>query len=60
VELVTRRPDWPAARGPAAGLVRLSDARARRRAVEWLADNSLVDDEAAERFLASHPDPELP
>ena len=37
-----------------------SDVRARRRAVEWLADNSLVDDEAAERFLASHPDPELP
>lgn len=37
-----------------------SDARARRRAVEWLVDNSLVDDEAAERFLASHPDPELP
>jgi hypothetical protein len=37
-----------------------SDVRARRRAVEWLADNSLIDDEAAERFLASHPDPELP
>jgi len=37
-----------------------SDARARRRAVEWLVENSLVDDEAAERFLASHPDPELP
>jgi hypothetical protein len=37
-----------------------SDARARRRAVEWLVENSLVEDEAAERFLASHPDPELP
>ena len=36
------------------------DARARRRAVRWLADNSLIDDEAAERFLASHPDPDLP
>ena len=36
------------------------DARAIRRAVEWLADNSLIDDDAAERFLASHPDPELP
>ena len=35
-------------------------ARARRRAVQWLADNSLIHDEAAERFLASHPDPELP
>lgn len=36
------------------------DARARRRAVEWLANNSLVDDEAAARFLASHTDPDLP
>jgi hypothetical protein len=35
------------------------DARARRRAVQWLADNSLIDDEAADRFLASHPDPDL-
>ncbi len=36
------------------------DARARRRAVQWLADNSLIEDEAAERFLADHPDPDLP
>ena len=36
------------------------DARARRRAVRWLADNSLIDGEAADRFLASHPDPDLP
>jgi hypothetical protein len=36
------------------------DARATRRAVQWLADNSLIDGEAADRFLASHPDPELP
>jgi len=36
------------------------DARARRRAVQWLADNSLIDDEAADRFLAGHPDPDLP
>lgn len=36
------------------------DARARRRAVEWLWENGLVTDEAAERFYASHPDPELP
>ena len=28
------------------------DARARRRAVQWLADNSLIDDEAVGRFLA--------
>jgi hypothetical protein len=36
------------------------DIRARRRAVRWLADNSLIDDEAAGRFAAEHPDPELP
>jgi len=35
------------------------DARATRRAVQWLADNSL-DDEAADRFLAGQPDPDLP
>jgi hypothetical protein len=31
-----------------------------RRAVQWLADNSLIDDEAGGRFLAGHPDPDLP
>ncbi len=36
------------------------DAHARRRAVRWLAGSSLIDDEAAGRFLASHPDPDLP
>jgi len=36
------------------------DVRAKRRAVEWLADNSLIDNEAASRYLADHPDPELP
>jgi Uncharacterised protein family (UPF0158) len=36
------------------------DARATRRAVRWLADNSLVDEDAADRFLAGHPDPDLP
>ena len=36
------------------------DARAQRRAVQWLADNSLIDDDAADRFLAGHPDPDLP
>jgi hypothetical protein len=36
------------------------DGRAERRAVEWLADNSLIDHDAAERFLTGHPDPELP
>jgi Uncharacterised protein family (UPF0158) len=37
-----------------------SDARAMRRAVQWLADNSLIDDDSAERFLSGHPDPALP
>jgi len=36
------------------------DARATRRAVQWLADSSLIDNEAADRFLAGHPDPALP
>ncbi len=36
------------------------DARAVRRAVQWLADNSLIDDAAADRFLAEYPDPDLP
>ena len=36
------------------------DNRAKRRAVQWLADNSLIEDEAAERFLSAHPDPDLP
>jgi hypothetical protein len=36
------------------------DARARRRAVQWLVDNSLIDDEPAASFLAIHTDPDLP
>jgi hypothetical protein len=36
------------------------DIRAQRRAVEWLADNSLIADDAAARYLGEHPDPELP
>ena len=36
------------------------DARATRRAVQWLADNSLIDDGAADRFLDTHPEPALP
>jgi hypothetical protein len=36
------------------------DARARRRAVEWLIDNDLVDDEKAREFLADSPEPDLP
>ncbi|MFI7117327.1 UPF0158 family protein [Amycolatopsis sp. NPDC049868] len=37
-----------------------SDNRANRRAVEWLADHSLVEEGAADRFAAEHPDPDLP
>lgn len=36
------------------------DTRAKRRAVQWLADNSLIHDDAAGLFLAGHPDPDLP
>jgi hypothetical protein len=36
------------------------DVRAERRAVQWLIDNSLIDDGAGERFAIDHPDPELP
>jgi len=36
------------------------DARARRRAVQWLADNSLIDEDAAARFLDRHPDSVMP
>jgi Uncharacterised protein family (UPF0158) len=37
-----------------------SDARAQRRTVRWLAENSLISDEAADGFLASHPEPSVP
>ena len=36
------------------------DARARRRAVQWLADNSLIDHDSADPFLDEHSDPALP
>ncbi|WP_245757378.1 hypothetical protein [Amycolatopsis xylanica] len=35
----------------------LSDERANRRAVQWLADNGLVDRDTADLFVAEHPDP---
>lgn len=38
----------------------LRDVRAQRRAVEWLLDHGLIDDDAAETFAADHPDPDLP
>jgi hypothetical protein len=36
------------------------DVRAQRRAVDWLVDNSLIDDDTATRFLDAHPDPDVP
>ena len=36
------------------------DARAVQRAVDWLVDNELVDEDAAERYLAEHPEEPLP
>jgi hypothetical protein len=38
----------------------LRDARAHRRAVAWLADNSLIDHDAATRFLDEYPEPNVP
>ncbi|MEV0809728.1 UPF0158 family protein [Micromonospora sp. NPDC050200] len=35
------------------------EARARRRVVEWLAANSLIEDDAAARFLDEHPEPNV-
>ena len=36
------------------------DTRARHRAVEWLADNSLINDDTATRFRDEHPEPDVP
>jgi len=36
------------------------DARARRRAIEWLVDQSLISDDAAQQFLDTHPVPDVP
>ena len=36
------------------------DVRAKRRAVTWLLDNSLIDEESANRFLTDNADPDLP
>ncbi len=35
------------------------DSRAKRRAVEWLLDEQLIDEADAQRALADHPDPAL-
>lgn len=36
------------------------DARARRRAVQWLLGEGLVSNDSASQFLSDHPDPDLP
>jgi hypothetical protein len=36
------------------------DARAARRAVDWLLDASLISQDDADRFRAEHPDPPVP
>ena len=36
------------------------DARAKRRAVQWLLDQRLINDDAARQFVIDHPDPDLP
>ena len=36
------------------------DARARVRAVQWLADEGLIEEGAAQRFQRDHPEPALP
>jgi hypothetical protein len=38
----------------------LRDARARVRAVQWLADEGLIDEDAARRFQRDHREPALP
>ncbi len=37
-----------------------SDVRAKVRAVQWLADEGLVDDDSVQRFIRNNPDPALP
>ncbi len=39
---------------------RFRDARMERRALSWLADHDLIEDEVAERAAAERPDPDLP
>ncbi len=38
----------------------LRDARAQRRAVEWLRERGLIEDDAAQQFATDHPDPGIP
>jgi len=36
------------------------DQRAKRRAVDWLADNDIIDADTVIRFVGDHSDPEVP
>jgi len=38
----------------------LRDARAQIRAVQWLADEGLIGEDAAKQFVQDHPEPALP
>ena len=38
----------------------LREAKARLRAVQWLADQGLVEEAAVQRFERDHPEPSLP
>ena len=38
----------------------LHEVRAQRRAVDWLLDQGIIDENAAEKFAADHPEPDLP
>ena len=38
----------------------LRDVRAQRRAVDWLVDQGLIDQDAAQKFADDHPEPSLP
>ncbi len=38
----------------------LRESRARLRAVQWLADEGLVEEAAVQRFERDHPEPSLP
>lgn len=38
----------------------LRDVRAQHRAVEWLHDQGLIDEVAAQQFVNDHPDLDLP
>ncbi len=37
-----------------------SEARTLRRAVQWLAEEELINQEAADRYQTGHPEPDLP